>query len=251
MTLGLPWTEVHMLKYEELVATLLDELARGVYQKGDRLPTTPELCKRYGVSNTTVKRAMDELEMQGVVARRRGSGVYIKETTIAKGIKAATGSVSQQMNGMYNEYEGTPHVLTSEVYDFSVIKPPADMAEKLNIALDDFVYQICRVRLVDDVPEVIEYTYMPISLIPNLHESTLYASIYRFIEDELGLKIGSAHRTIKAVMPTDEERVRLRIGENEPLLEVRQVAYLADGRPFEYSISRHTSNYEFYSISTR
>ena len=60
-----------MLKYQELVNTLLDELANGVYKKGDRLPTTPELCERYGVSNTTVKRAMDELELQGIVARER------------------------------------------------------------------------------------------------------------------------------------------------------------------------------------
>ena len=52
-------------------------------------------------------------------------------------------------------------------------------------------------------------------------------------------------------MPTSDERAWLGIGTGEPLLEVRQVAYLADGRPFEYSISRHTSDYEFYSISTR
>ena len=134
-----------MLKYEELVATLLGELARGVYQKGDRLPTTPQLCERYGVSNTTVKRAMDELELQGVVARRRGSGVYIKETAVAKGIRAAQGSVSQQMSGMSTEYEGTPQVLTSEVPDFSVIKPTADLADKLNIATDEFVYHIINV----------------------------------------------------------------------------------------------------------
>lgn len=240
-----------MLKYEELVNTLLDELANGVYQKGDRLPTTPELCRIYGVSNTTVKRAMDELELQGVVARRRGSGVYIKETAAAKGIKASKGSISQQMNGMSTEYEGTPQVLTSEVHDFSVVHPDEDMARRLGIAPDDFVYSICRVRLVDDVPKVVEYTYMPIALIPNLHESTLYASIYGYIEHDLGLKIDSAHRTIKAVMPNEDERAWLRIGPGDPLLEVQQVAYLADGRPFEYSISRHTSDYEFYSISTR
>ena len=194
---------------------------------------------------------MDELELQGVVARRRGSGVYIKETSVAKGVITRTGSTSQQMSGMSAEYEGTPQVLTSEVHEFSVVRPEPEIAEKLGMDADGFAYHICRVRLVDNVPKVIEYTFMPIALIPNLRESTLEASIYHFIEDELGLKIGSAHRTIKAVMPTEEERMWLRIGTGEPLLEVRQVAYLADGRPFEFSISRHTSDYEFYSISTR
>lgn len=240
-----------MLKYQELVNTLLDELANGVYKKGDRLPTTPELCERYGVSNTTVKRAMDELELRGIVARRRGSGVYIKETTIAKGIITRQGSTSQQMSGMTAEYEGTSQALTSEVHDFSVIRPSVEIADRLGMDSDGFAYYICRTRLVDGTPKVVEYTYMPISLIPNLRESTLRASIYHYIEDELGLKIGSAHRTIKAVMPTEDERAWLRTNEKEPLLEVRQVAYLADGTPFEYSISRHTNDYEFYSISTR
>ena len=240
-----------MLKYQELVNTLLDELANGVYKKGDRLPTTPELCERYGVSNTTVKRAMDELELRGIVARRRGSGVYIKETTVAKGIITRQGSTSQQMSGMTAEYEGTSQALTSEVHDFSVIRPSVEIADRLGMDSDGFAYYICRTRLVDGTPKVVEYTYMPISLIPNLRESTLRASIYHYIEDELGLKIGSAHRTIKAVMPTEDERAWLRTNEKEPLLEVRQVAYLADGTPFEYSISRHTNDYEFYSISTR
>ncbi|MBR2684319.1 MAG: GntR family transcriptional regulator [Atopobiaceae bacterium] len=240
-----------MLKYQELVNTLLDELANGVYKKGDRLPTTPDLCERYGVSNTTVKRAMDELELQGIVARRRGSGVYIKETTVAKGIITRQGSTSQQMSGMTAEYEGTSQALTSEVHGFSVVRPSVEIADKLGMDSDGFAYYICRTRLVDGTPKVVEYTYMPISLIPNLRESTLRASIYHYIEDELGLKIGSAHRTIKAVMPTEDERTWLCTNEKEPLLEVRQVAYLADGTPFEYSISRHTSDYEFYSISTR
>ena len=240
-----------MLKYQELVKTLLDELSQGVYQKGERLPTTPELCERYGVSNTTVKRAMDELELQGIVARRRGSGVYIKETSAAKNSRAGRQSVSQQMSGMSAEYEGTQRTLMSEVHDYSVVRPSPDIAEQLAMGSDEFAYHICRVRLVDGVPKVVEYTHMPISLIPNLHEDTLYASIYAFVEEDLGLKIGSAHRTIKAVMPTSDERAWLQIGDHEPLLEVRQVAYLADGRPFEYSVSRHTSDYEFYSISTR
>jgi GntR family transcriptional regulator len=240
-----------MLKYEELVNTLLDELARGTYKKGDRLPTTPDLCRIYGVSNTTVKRAMDELELRGLVARRRGSGVYIKETAVPSSTLTHQGSSSQQMTGMSAEYGAQSKQVLSDVRDFSVVRPCAEIAEKLAMEPDEFAYRICRVRMVDDRPLVVEYTHMTIALIPDLRETTLHASIYAYIEQDLGLKIGSAHRAIKAVMPTNDERAWLQIGDNEPLLEVRQVAYLADGVPFEFSISRHTSDYEFYSISTR
>jgi GntR family transcriptional regulator len=240
-----------MLKYEELAKTLEDEIARGTYHKGQRLPTTPELCQIYGVSNTTVKRAMDDLELKGIVARRRGSGVYVKETTsLASAVKGA-GSTSGQMTGFSAEHADRGQTVTSEVHEFSVTHAPKDVAGHLGLEPDEFVYHICRVRSVDGVPRVVEYTWMPLELIPGLREGTLHKSIYGFIEDELGLKIGSAHRAVKAVMPTDEERRWLGIDDHSPLLEVRQVAYLANGIAFEFSTSRHTADYEFYSISTR
>ena len=240
-----------MLKYEELVNTLKDEIAKGTYNKGDRLPTTPELCRIYGVSNTTVKRAMDDLELQGLVARRRGSGVYIKQTKTLANAGGRVGSSSGQMTGFVAEHQDSGHVVTSTVYGFQVCHPTPQAREALGIAEDEFVYDICRVRNIDGTPKVIEYTFMPINLIPNLREGTLEHSIYSYIEHDLGFKIGSAHRVIKAVMPTPLEQERLHVDERSPLLEVRQVGYLDDGTPFEYSTSRHTCDYEFFSISTR
>lgn len=240
-----------MAKYEELVSTLKREIAQGTYAKGDRLPTTPQLCQIYGVSNTTVKRAMDELELQGLIARRRGSGVYVKETHVPASTGTHQGSSSQQMTGFSAEHQAQNRTVESEIHDFSVVRPSDEVASQLNMERDEFAYHICRVRKVDGRPLVVEYTYMPIKLIPDLRESTLHASIYGYIEHDLGLKIGSAHRVIKAVIPTDDERTWLQIGPGEPLLEVRQVAYLDDGTPFECSMSRHTADYEFYSISTR
>ena len=106
-----------------------------------------------------------------------------------------------------------------------------------------------RVRLVEGVSQVIEYTYMPISLIPNLKMAHLEHSIYNYIESEIGLKIANAHRVIRAVMPTEVEASRLEISTGDPLLEVEQIGYIDDGRAFEYSISRHAHGYEFMTIS--
>ena len=239
------------LKKREMAKTAGERRAPGPYQKGQRLPTTPELCRIYGVSNTTIKRAMDDLELKGIVARRRGSGVYVKETTSLASAARGAGSTSGQMTGFSAEHADRGEAVSSDVHEFSVTHAPKDVAEHLSLEPDEFVYHICRVRSIDGVPHVVEYTWMPLELIPGLRESTLHKSIYGYIEDELGLKIGSAHRAVKAVMPTVDEQGWLGIDDRSPLLEVRQVAYLANGIPFEFSTSRHTSDYEFYSISTR
>ena len=238
-----------MSKYGNLAAALRSAIESGAYGAGERLPTTPELCEIYHVSNTTVKKALDELEQLGLIARRRGSGIFVKSTPSLRSGKTDK-SFSQQMTGFTAEFAQTNVAVTSEVHDFTILHPNQIVAEALDISTEDFVYYICRVRLANNIPSNVEYTYMPLGLIPGLLEKHLYGSIYQYIEQDLGLKIGSAHRILRAVLPTTDEKEWLRLSPGDPLFEVRQVAYLDDGTPFEYSTTRHISSYKFYVVST-
>ena len=116
------------------------------------------------------------------------------------------------------------------------------MAEKLKISVEDFVYDIVRVRFLDGKPSNVEYTQMPIEVIPGVKMDVLENSIYNHIENVLKLQIQSAHRTVSADMPTEEEKQWLQIEGVMPVLQVAQVAFLSDGRPFEYSKSRHRAD---------
>lgn len=240
-----------MSKYGELAQILRSAINEGTYPKGTRLPTIPALCDLYQVSNTTVKRAMDELEAEGLVARRRGSGIYVKRSSAIPGSEASGTSVSGQMSGLTAEFAAVGKVVMSDVKEFSVIHPTDQVANGLGVSPESFVYYICRVRIVDGVPQNVEYTYMPLDVIPGLVESHLHSSIYAYIEQDLHLKIDSAHRVVRAVAPTSDELKWLHLEEGQPLLEIRQVGYLDDGTPFEFSTTHHTSGYEFKVISTR
>jgi GntR family transcriptional regulator len=132
--------------------------------------------------------------------------------------------------------------VSSKIIKFEVIHPTEDIATKLNISCDDFVYYIVRARYADDEPYVIEYTYMPIGLIHGIKTDILMNSIYGYIEKVLKLKIKSAHRTIKAIMPNETEQEWLEIDKSFPILEVEQVGFLDNGQSFEYSKSHHRSD---------
>ena len=118
--------------------------------------------------------------------------------------------------------------------------------------VDGFVYYINRARYADNEPYVVEYTYMPIDIIPGIKREILQNSIYNYIEGELKLNIKSAHRIIRAIVPSKLEMEYLKVGENFPLLQIEQIAFLDNGQPFEYSKSNHRSDkFEFKSISVR
>lgn len=136
------------------------------------------------------------------------------------------------------------------VYDFSIVNPPADIAAQLGIAEDDFAYHVVRVRQADEKSIVIEYTYMPLELIPGLKKKDLYGSVYRFIREQCRLKISSFHRTIRAVAATEEEAERLDTKLGSPLLELTQIGFLDSGAAFEYSVSRNVGDrFELHNVT--
>lgn len=64
-------------KYQHLVDHLTAQIRSGGLRAGQRLPTFVELQSAFKVTSPTVNRAMIALEQEGLVERRRGSGVYV------------------------------------------------------------------------------------------------------------------------------------------------------------------------------
>lgn len=235
-----------MVKYQQIANTLREEIVSGKYEPGSQLPLEKDMCEQYNVSRITIKRAVDELVGQGLVVKRRGSGTFIKslEQKVVKDF-----SMPGQFNGFTKNFAGKD--IRTDVLQFGIINPDAEVASKLRIKVDDFVYYIVRIRYLENKPMVVEYTQMPIDVIPGLKREHVQNSIYSYIENTLKLKIQSAHRAIRALMPSQEEREWLGIGDKEiPIQEVAQLGFLYDGRPFEYSISHHRGDRNvFHTVS--
>ena len=100
---------------------------------------------------------MDLLVSEGLIIKRRGSGTFVKDMRDDDAIEIA---MKKQFMG-FKATHGSKKV-TSDIIKFKVIPASAEIAEKLKIERNDFVYYIERVRYLNDEPCVIEYTYMPI-----------------------------------------------------------------------------------------
>ena len=236
-----------MAKYEEITENIRNGILSGKYNPNEQLPLEKEMCEYYGVSRITIKKAVDELVIQGLIIKRRGSGTFVK---------AVGGSDVQELS-MAKQFEGFSETnkdkkVSSKIVKFEVIHPTEEIATKLKITCDDFVYYTVRTRYADDEPYVIDYTYMPIGLIPGIKNDILLNSIYNYIEKNLKLKIKSAHRIIRAILPNELEQEWLKIESNFPILEVEQVGFLDNGQPFEYSKAHHRSDkIDFRTVSIK
>lgn len=239
-----------MDKYQYVSLDIRSRISSGEYVQGDRLPAIPELCKLYGVSKITIKRAMDDLERMGIVSRRRGSGTFVKALVSETSLHRVFDTPGE-VGGFIEEAESYGAMVTSDIHDFSIVHAADDVAEALAIEPGDFVYHVYRTRRVNGRPHAIERSYLPLALIPGLKEEHIESSLYRYIEGTLGLNIASSHRTIYAVNPSDQEATWLAIPQNSPLLAMWQVSFLDDGQPFEQSTILHTVGHTFHTVSRR
>lgn len=64
-------------KYVRLMIELKEQIEKGVLKAGDPLPTREKLMREYDLSLSTVTRAISELERQGWLVSRQGSGTFV------------------------------------------------------------------------------------------------------------------------------------------------------------------------------
>ncbi len=80
-------------KHRQISGELRGEITSGRYAAGARLPSEPQLVERFGVSRPTVARALLDLQTEGLIERRSGSGTYVSANA------HATASVSTKQLG--------------------------------------------------------------------------------------------------------------------------------------------------------
>lgn len=74
-------TTQNTLKHKKITRHLMAEIATGKYSSGGRLPSEAQLVKQFNVSRPTVARALRDLQSEGLVERRQGSGTYVRNTS--------------------------------------------------------------------------------------------------------------------------------------------------------------------------
>ena len=97
-----------------------------------------------------------------------------------------------------------------------------------------------------------EISYFDRRIVPFISREIAEQSIYRYLENELGLKISYSQREISFRYANDEEKEKMDLGEYDMVVSVTSTTYLADGRPFQYgSISYRPDKITFASTAKR
>lgn len=238
-----------MVKYRQISEIIRKRIMNKEYSADEPIPNEISLAEEFGCSRMTIKKALDELVMRGLLYRKRGHGTFIVKSAVDNDLINVT--VDESV-GLTNLLKLQGKKVTSKILKFEVKFPAKEVADQLSIDSKTPVYEIMRLRYVEGEPYVIEHTYMPASLITGINEEVLHSSIYRHITETLKLTMGGSFRKVRACKPNEWDIKYLECAPDDPVLEVEQIGYLNTGVPFEYSFSRHRyDKFVFTSVNIR
>ncbi|UJF17732.1 GntR family transcriptional regulator [Vibrio sp. SS-MA-C1-2] len=231
-------------RYLQIADDLIEQIRDGVLVEGSILPTEQQLQEQYQVSRVTIRKSMKVLVDQDLLYRVRGSGTYIKAPKVQHN--------AIELNGFNEEVTAQGKTPSSKIITFELQQAEPTIAQKLAINEGDEIFSIRRLRLINDKPEVLEHTYMPVALFPDLNIEVMRNSKYQYVEQQKGLKIKLSKQSAKPIVADDIVADKLAITVGTPILKIDAVGLLSNDQPFEYTEHYFlVSQYSFDFVSYR
>ena len=193
---------------------------------GAAIPPERDLALELRVSRMTLRRALDDLVVEGRLVRRQGSGTFVGEAKISHRLRMISFSEDMKARG---------HVPGSRTLSISTIVAGARLGRRLNVSPSDRVIQIVRLRLADNQPMAIETLHVPHSMVPDLTGDELEdASFYELLERRFGIVVESGIQTIQPTVTTETESAILRVPLNSPAFLFEHSSLATTGETVEY-----------------
>jgi len=228
--------------YEQLREILENAMQQERYAVGEQLPSEAQLCSEYDVSRTVVRQALNELANAGLISRFKGKGSFVAPPKVDE-------HLAQSLTGLAEEVGARGEQLTNHILAFEVQEPSATVARVLRLEPNETVIHLERLRSINGEPWVVTSTYLPYSLCAPLLELDMrHRSLYATLERDLGLQLDSGRRTIEAALPPERYAELLGLSPADPVLVLRSVAWLADGRPIEHFLAWHRGDRSRFDV---
>jgi GntR family transcriptional regulator len=228
--------------YEQVRSAILKRIAAGEWPPGTFLPSESALAREYGVSQGTLRKALNELTSEGRVVRYQGKGTAVP-----------TFDEDQHLYRFFHiiNAEGKHDYPVSQILLARKENASHETAAALGLEAGMAVFRIERVRVLGGKTVINERVLVPCRSFPGIEEygvSTLPNTLYDFFQRKFQVTIMEIREDVRAVAadPTDAKRLHVPVG--HPLLAIRRLALNLNGEPVELRLSRCLTDDHLYQV---
>jgi GntR family transcriptional regulator len=229
---------------ERARVAILSAILEGQFE--DRLPAEDVLAKMLNVSRTTIRSALQRLEQEGIVTRRRAIG-----TTINHHVGRATLAL-QRLVGfdfLLEEKHGPVRVDTS----FDTGTPGPDELDAFALEPGEQAVKVRKLYLADGHPALWIRDVIPADRVRSTPQSEddIPPSVFEFSKQYCYEQIDHAVVVMVPMVMGGHDTTKLALPEGRPFIRLLETHYSSDATPVAYSIVDVDDRYIRFEVFRR
>lgn len=226
--------------YQQIRALITRSLESGEWKPGDIIPSESDLAERFGVSQGTVRKAIDELANENLLVRRQGKGTFV-----------ATHDDPRSFFRFLRLASNDGELLRLESIPLECWRAKAgpDVARTLSLEPSAPIIIVRRLMRFGSEPAVFDEIYLPGELFSDLTLDVLKSggmSLYSLFESRYSVRIVRAEERLRAVPADRVSAELLQVAEGCPLLLVERVTFTYDNKPVEWRRGFYSTQNFYY-----
>lgn len=216
--------------YRQIKSLITQSLIAGEWAPGAAIPSEFDLADRYGVSQGTVRKAIDELAAENILMRRQGKGTFV-----------ATHSEEEVKLRFLRlvAADGGKELLDNQLLSCERVKASAELAHMLAIKAGSVVIEIKRLLLFSGKPLIHDHIVLPAAVFKGVNTALIErynGSMYRMYESELGIRMVRAEERLTALGADTQMAAALSLKVGTPLLSIERVSFTYGDKPMEWRL---------------
>lgn len=209
---------------------------------GEKIPSLDDLSGQFGVSRMTARQAVQELVRENKLYTVIGKGTFVTQKP----------KIEPSMNtiwGFTDSFSSSAGSNLSRLLSMEIKKSGYEIAQKLRIEPESRIYVLSRVRLIQQKPVAVEYSYLPYDRFPNLEKFDWNnVSLYETLREKYQIKISSGKQFVEADTAEGEIADLLNVRKKSPVLKMDRIIMSDEGWHIEYAHTYYRADRILLSI---
>ena len=180
--------------YQQLNDQLRILLRGKEYAPGDRFLTERQIAEQYGVSRPTANKALAGMVAEGLVEFRKGIGTFVARPRLDYDLDSLV-SFTEKAKAVGKR-------ASTRLIEFDQVAASVagkEVMEHLQVSAGEVLFFMCRLRLANDLPVILERRWVPRGLCPTLSRGELRGSLYKLWSEKYHWRVAEANQTIRAI----------------------------------------------------
>ena len=169
-------------KYHLIAEQIINMIRDGRLPPGARTLSENDIIKQFGVSNTTARKSLQEIELAGWVTKVKGKGTFVRQNKVQR---SAHKILSFTKNMLQAGRKPSTRVLDKRI----LMKDCSRTINGRRYTLKGPIFRLHRLRLADGVPMMLEIRHISTTFCPQIEKKDLSGSLYEIYEKDYKLRL--------------------------------------------------------------